>query len=362
MEDHREEDLEDESVSENSRYFRPRIFEGNGQADIPPGFDAVTISLDGRIQSDLNWTKAREQAQCAIEKGYAVMWNMQLGLFEGLAQPLANQTQFLTLTLSLEHFRDSLWKEFKSQTLGISLFRGVADFSQHFSWDNQQEQNIKEWLQEICSPSLASLTLSQLQQHTEGQRLIRLFCRDVAIEYLALLATRLPDSLPIYLYLDATSLEGSLLEEIQLFNPERFDRLRLVLKGHQLPFEVCGWESPTAHGYSGYSSVELPVAEPAGIGICIPPMSFYHWHHDQEFEEGLHVLQKHSIPFKLIAESHLTSQWDGLDYLLYQPLGLSVQGKRKLQGFCAAGGTVVSTGNLLGFPYEISLIDWLRTF
>lgn len=359
---HLEENLEDENVLiENSSYSQLRIFEGNEEEFIPPGFDAVTISLDGRVQADLDWKEEREQAQRAVEKGYALMWDMQLGLFDDLPQSLTNQTQFLSLALSLEHFRDSLWKTFKSQTLGISLFRGTVDFSQGFPWDSHQKQSLKEWLQDLCGDTLASLDLSQLQQHLEGRQFIRLFCRDVAVEYLALLASRLPDSLPVYLYLDANSLAGSILSEIQLLNPERFDRLHLALKGHHLPFDALGWETPHHQGYSGRSSIELPLSPVVSIGVCIPPLTFYHSQHYQGFEEGLHALQKLSIPFKLIPETHLTSQWDGLDFLLYTPSGLSIQGKRKLQGFCAAGGTVVSTGTLLGLPYEMGLLDWLRS-
>jgi hypothetical protein len=342
-------------------YICPRIFEGNWQEDIPAGFDAITLSLDGRLQSDLNWKKVREQARQAVEKGYALMWNMQIGLFTELAQPLASQSQFLSLTLALEHFRDSLWQEFKSQTLGLSLFRGSADFSKGFRWDEDQEQNLKNWLQDISAPHLATLDFIQLNMHGEGQQLVRLYCRDVAIEYLSLLATRLPDALPAYLYLDVASLSHSFLNEIQLLNPERFDRLHLALKGQRLPWNAWGWNVPTAHGYSGDDLIELPSIPMTTIGVCIPPMQFYHASHYQGLEEALMALHKKSIPFRLIAECHLTSQWDGLDYLLYCPAGLSTQGKRKLQGFCAAGGTVISIGDHLGLPYELQLKDWLQT-
>jgi hypothetical protein len=362
MEQQLEENLEEENdLIENCPYPRPRIFDGHWQENIPPGFDALTITLDGRTQADLDWKNARKEAQFAIEKGYALMWDLQLGLFDRLQHPLTHQTQFLSLTLSLEHFRDSLWKEFKSQTLGISLFRGSVDFSRGFSWDIDQKQSFNEWLQEIYDPSTESLDFCQLEQHDEGQQLIRLFCRDVAVEYLALLASRLPDSLPTYLYLDAGSLAGSILNEIQLLNPARFDRLRLALKGHHLPFDVLGWEAPTFQGYSGHSIVELPLLSEKAIGVCIPPLNFYHSRHYRGLEEGLQALDKLSLPFKIIAESQLTSSWDGLDYILYAPSGLSTQGKRKLQGFCAAGGTVVSTGDLLGLSHEIGLGDWLKS-
>lgn len=361
MEEQIEEGLVEENLEEKSfsPYFYPRIFEGSAQEEVPPDFNAVTIQLDGRLQADLNWKKARQQALIAVEKGYALMWDMQLGLFTELIQPLTHQAQFLSLTLSLEHFLDSLWKEFKSHTIGISLFRGSADFSQYFPWDEHQKQNLKGWLQEIGGFDEKACDLSLLKQNLEGQQLIRLFCRDVAIEYLALLVTRIPDALSAYLYLDATSVASSHVSTLQLLNPERFDRLHLAIKGQKLPLEVLGWGVSMSRGYSGHSSVELYSLPPIFTGVCIPPMNFYQARHYEGLEEGLQLLQKHSIPFKLISENHLTSQWDGLDYLLYSPNGLSMQGKRKLQGFCAAGGTVVSTGALLGFAYEINLSDWL---
>jgi hypothetical protein len=357
--DHTDEREEEEFVIESSPCLRPRIFEGNWREANPSGFEAVIIDLDGHIQADLDWKKVRQQAQEAVDKGYFLLWNMQMGLFQGLTQPLTSQSQFLSLTLALEHFRDSLWKEFKPKTLGLSIFRGSADFSRNFCWDEHQEQNLRNWLYEIEAPHLAVLDFSQLRQHAQGKQLSSLFCRDVAVEYLALLATRLPDAMPAYLYLDATSFSSHLIE-MQMLNPERFDRLHLILKGHRLPFEVMGWGTPTSYGYSGHVAVDLPASQSPLVGICIPPMHYYHAHHYQGLEEGILALKKKSISFKLIAECQLTSQWDGLDYLLYSPTGLSMQGKRKLQGFCAAGGTVVSTGDLLGLPYELSLKDWLQ--
>src|SRR5436853_6416534 len=107
------EEIEEEFVLETSPERQPRIFEGNWYESIPSGFDAVMIDLDGRLQSDLDWKKARSQAHQAVERGYSVLWNMNMGLFGELLHLLTSQSQFLSLTIALEHFRDSLWKEFK---------------------------------------------------------------------------------------------------------------------------------------------------------------------------------------------------------------------------------------------------------
>lgn len=357
MDDDFEEDHEAESNFSLEESYKPsRIFEGEWRGEELFDFDAVTIFLDGRVQSDLDWKKERILAQKAMEMGYAILWDIELGLFGQLNRPLSNQSQFLSLTLALEHFRDTLWKEFQGATIGLSVFRGNADFSVGFPWDDLQQANLREWLQEIGFHHASASSDSAVER-----QLIRLFCRDVAVEYLALLVSRLPDSLAAYLFLDASSVANSPLNQIQLFNPDRFDRLHLALKNHTLPFIALGWRMPTAIGYSGYSSIILPPPQQSVIGVCVPPSQYILPSCFDGLEEAVKALKKDSIPFKLIAESQLTSQWDGLDYLVYTPSGLTVGGKRKLQGFCAAGGCAITTGELLGLPYEVELSDWILT-
>lgn len=350
MDDHLEENLEDDYPPPMVEMARPAIFEGSFHEGVPAGFDTVTLYLDGGVQADLNWKNVREDARAAIDQGFSLMWDIELALFNQLKQPLTNQGQFLSLALSLEHFRDSLWKEFKESTVGISFYRGKADFSLGFLWDLHQEQNFRSWLKENCG-------LEELEQEG-GELLIRLFCRDVAVEYLLLLASRLPDTLPAYLYLDVSHFNGTLADEMQLLNPERFDRFHLALKEGRLPFDGLGWGSPTSFGLSGEKFNQLPDSVDVKVGVCVPPMNFNRAFHYQGFEEALAELQRLSIQYNLIAENVLTSRWDGLDYLLYSPAGLSSEGKRKLQGFCAAGGTTVSTGNLIGLPQELTLRSW----
>ncbi len=355
----RQDHVEDEFVLESQPFKYPKIFEGHWQDSIPSGFDAVMIDLDGRMQADLDWKKAREQALKVVEQGYALMWNMKMGLLNDLSKSLTDQSQFLSLTLALEHFRDSLWKEFKDQTLGLTFFRGSVDFSDGFNWDESQEQNLKNWLQEIKWPGKSMIHFSEWRQ-TEGQQLTRLYCRNVAIEYFMLLASCLPDHLSVYLFLDVSAISGSIATEMQMLNPERFERFYLALRNHRLPFDAIGWETPTAHGYSGFSFASLPSEHAASVGVCLPLVHVYQSQYYQSLEEGVLALQERSIVFKLISECHLTSQWDGLDYLLCHSASLSAQGKRKLQGFCAAGGTVISLGDPLGLHYEITLDDFLK--
>jgi len=346
----------------NGAPFSPVIYEGDLE-NIPDEFNTYTIKLDGTSTADLSWKKEKELAQAALNAGYALFWSIDLGLFEKLPMPLDNQAQFLSLTLSLEHFRDSLWKEFKAKTIGLSIYRGSVDFSLGFAWDAQQVSNFKKWLKELFQNESQfeketglSLTFFEeatpqyLQRNQVANQFVRLFCRDASVEYLSLLSTRLPDSLPCYLFLDVSSISNS-LSEAQLLNPERFEHLNLALRGNALPWEKWIWEQDKIVPRATVEST---------VGVCFPPMEMNHPNAYRGMDKALTKLTQHSIPFRIIAENHLITCWDGLDYLIYVPTGLSYQGKRKLQGFCAAGGTVVTLELPLGLSNEITFADFIN--
>lgn len=356
MDDSIEDFPENTSVSE---LLNPRIFSGNWTGQPLSHFDAVTISLNGSLDSDLNWKKERDLAQKAIDAGYMIFWRITLGLFDQLVQPLSNQTQFLSLTLSLEHFRDSLWSEFKSKSIGICFYTSNADFSQNFTWNDEHRENLKNWLEQINESSLAQLSENELSKDTRGRIYLSLFCRNVILEYLTLLGTRIPDSLPLYLCLDIPPFT-SLFDQLTLLNPDAFSRFRLAVNHLSLTFPVCGWNTPLPNGYMGETPQDLPITEVASVGICVCLSNCYQLEVYQELADAIFLLNEKNIPYRLISESELTAQWDGLDHLIYSSTCLTTTGKRKLQGFCAAGGEVISTRNVLGFSQERTLNSWLN--
>ena len=342
-----------------SQFLKPRIFSGAWNGESLSRFDAITICLDGRLESDLNWKSIRELAQKAVNAGYMIFWKLELGLFNQLLHPLSNQTQFLSLTLSLEHFRDSLWSEFKYKSIGICFYTSNADFSENFTWSKEHQENLKNWLVQINQSTLSKLEVDELNQNTDGRIYLSLFCRNVVLEYLTLLGTRVPDSLPLYLCLEIHP-STSLFEQLVLLNPDAFSRFHLALRNSSLTFPVCGWQTSLPHGYIGENSQDLPHPAAVSVGVCVCPANCYQLKIYQELAEAIGMLNEKKIPYRLISESELTAQWDGLDHLIYSPTNLTTTAKRKLQGFCAAGGEVISTGNLLGFSLERNLNSWLN--
>jgi len=305
------------------------------------------ITLDGRLQSNLDWKAAREEALEVIAQGNTILWNIDLGLFRDLKHPLSHQSQYLSLTLSLKHFTETLWPEFQGQTRGLCLYTGNLDFSRDLPWNNEHLDNLQGWLEECFGD------VSQLEEETgiavgdfkaiktellHDHFLFSLFCRDAAVDYLCLLAASLPDGLPIYLNL-ATPKKINLWLEANLRNPDCYDRFQLLLDGGE---------------------AKTPRLKPS-IAICLPSHQMRRPSQHDGIQEAMLALNERNVSFGVTPESRLTTEWDGLDYLIVTSKGVSFQGRRKLQGFCAAGGTVLTLGEPIGLEHEFAFGQWLST-
>ena len=283
----------------NGKIFVPKIYDAPKlESPIPEGFNAVKIAIDGKMQSDLNWKAVSEFAQKHIEQGLQLFWEIDLGLFSNLPNPLSNQSQYLSLGLSLEHFRDTLWKEFRNYTLGLSVYRGTADLSENFPWDDEQRRNLIEWLRAafsdieifrnetgVSSPDFESIDQHLLNTTKTGSQIRTLFCRDAAAEYLEMLTNRIPDALQLFLLMDCSRIADP-LTQMHAVSRERFDRFHLAVKGGIQGLSDFTWDS----GFftSGLIASEIKDEQPLEkqkVGLCIPPTEFCRPSHYQELEK-----------------------------------------------------------------------------
>ncbi len=92
--------------------------------EIPGDVEAISIELDGRIESTLDWSSEIELAEKAILKGLKILWKLNLGLFASLPHPLTHEGQLQSLRLSLQHFYDLIWERFKRDTVGVQIYHG----------------------------------------------------------------------------------------------------------------------------------------------------------------------------------------------------------------------------------------------
>ena len=79
---------------------------------------------------------------------------------------------------------------------------------------------------------------------------------------------------------------------------------------------------------------------PPPLGIYLPKDPMIDASVLAQLDRLIASLISEQTPFRIISEEKLTEQWDGLDRLIVPEKAISTQGKRKLLGFIAAGGTV----------------------
>ncbi|QLH34765.1 MAG: hypothetical protein HWD61_00365 [Parachlamydiaceae bacterium] len=214
----------------------------------------MSVPLNGKVSADLDWNYLQSDIQHFIDKNLMILWKLDLGLFKNLKSPLSNQTQFLSLILSLEHLRDSFWKKFQASTLGVCLYSGSANFALQMNWDEQLEQNYALWCEENRKGE---------SQNSEAY-FKSLFARDAAAEYLTLMANRMPDAMQLFLDLEMDLSVPTILE-MQLLNRERFDRFHLMIRNAKLP---------TLSSY-----------QESVIGLCLPSFCLIHPDYYQRLEK-----------------------------------------------------------------------------
>ncbi len=116
-------------------------------------------------------------------------------------------------------------------------------------------------------------------------------------------------------------------------------------------------------GFLGTDCSQINLGEPAAVGVYLPYTDSYKEECWADLGNGLELLQEKGITYRLVSEQQLVADWDGLDYLIVSEKSITPLGKRKLLGFCAAGGTIVTIcGEPVNVPHETSLSSWLSIF
>lgn len=306
--------------------------------------DSIIIHLKAGVQDPLDFQKEHLACQQAIEKDLDLKFVIDLGLFSKLKRPLSNKSQYLSLELSLEHFKNTLWTEFHESILDICLYEGELDFSDFLDFQDLT-LNLQEWILERFSTiesfhdetgipikSFEEINPDLLATTNPGKFIKSCFCRDVAFDYLQMLKANLPDAMPLSIKLEHN---GGL-------NP-----LQIALLTHREVYEPFHLSSEINHK--------------PNIAVCLPSSKKVILSQYAALNDVLEFLIEKKEPYRLIPESMLISEWDLVDYLFVLPHLLDSQGKRKLQGFVAAGGTVVTLGDAIGLDNEISFATFCNS-
>lgn len=281
--------------------------------------NVVVVRLSACLSDDLDWEKEKLEAKQIIASNKYILWEIDLGLSSFIFTP-ENSAAFFSFSLAIEEFTAKLWPEFQTQTFGVAVYRGAFPMSKNFPLAHW-ESAFLDWADDLPS-------------HYD------LYCTQMLSEYLHRLVAFLPDVVLPFALIDATSI-ASPGKIAQLFSKERFDHIQLALKGATCPFSgICWDERQNGQGYLGnVLTVKKQAAAPT-LGLYLPKDKFLDAVLIQEIDTLICALNKNQIPFRIIPEEKLTEQWDGIDKLIVPSQAISEQGKRKLLGFIAAGGSI----------------------
>jgi hypothetical protein len=250
----------------------------------PKLYNGLLMKLSLRPHDDLNWQ---------IE-GKPDLFEFELGLNDPYF-PLEDELTFQSIAAGLTHFTKEVWPRFEGIP-GI-LYRGSADFSRFFFWSEKQLANFAAWKEE--------------RPVNDEAHLKRLFCAEAFVAYFQMLAHKLPDEMHLKIVLDRAG-TGTPAEMLHLLSPERFDHFTL----------------------------ESGLNKSSSVGLLFPDDGMV----TQKLLKKIDRIIPNLPEFRAVYEPLLTEQWDGLDELLVFPEVVTMQGKRKLAGFLAAGGKVVEFG------------------
>ena len=259
--------------------------------------------------------------QQIASEGKKILWEVELS-FPKKPLFIQDSTHFFSLGLWLKEISQKLYAPLSENTLGVVLFKGSADFSSYFLWTEQQELLFQERLgeQPSLSPKLCKF----------------FFSADVLAEYLQRLCSFLPDSLLAFCLIDTSSL--SLAEIAYFATKERFGHLILGVTPTPLLIGHIKWEQ-IQEQYKLHPT--FTESSTASLGVCLPPLEEITDDQISRVSALLCDADNHSKPLRILTETYLHESWDELDELIVFPDFISTQGKRKVQGFIAAGGSVL---------------------
>lgn len=286
----------------------------------------VWIQLPAGLEQDLDWKEILIRAEEHVQKGHQILWDLELGL----TQPrfsLEDEFAFHGIAAALKLFTETVFTRFQAATLGAVLFKGPLDLRERFHWSDRQQGEWEAWQ----------------KARTEGPCLQHLFCLENYIEYFHVLAHRLPDELALYCLFDAKGF--SRIDALHLLSQKRFQHFKLGARGIGVPFWGFDWREG-----------ELVRVQPSPrFGLCLPEDLACSADQLQQVESLLQEMEREGLSCRVVNEECLTEEWDGLEGIAVLSEAVSPRGKRKLMGFCASGGMVMTKGKELGLPNEVPI-------
>jgi hypothetical protein len=344
----------------NGQKFFPVIQESPFEWQTVDVANTVLIRLPAKSDDELIWEKERSYTEKAISDGKMILWELDFGLSSQKIDVL-DSSLFYSFGIAVDEFVNTLWREHKDSTLGVVLYRGDINFANKFLWN---EEHREYFIEKVSASEKKEFFTSLATQENwvellKEEKTFTLFAADIFAQYFQRLVSYLPDTAMAFALFDASEATSASFVA-QLFSKERFQHILLGLKKSPIPAGHLNWEEGACFGgWIGINPPYFSTVSEVSLGICLPSEEVFSDEVSEELNELFEECSRFQLAFRIIPESQLTEAWDGIDDIIVISSTVSYQGKRRLQGFCAAGGRVVCLGESLQLPSEISYEEYL---
>ena len=331
------------------KYF-PVIQEEHLDLQTLEAANAVLIKLHASADDELIWEKERAYAERVSSEGKLILWELDFGLSTKKIDS-SDSSLFYSFGIAVDEFVNTLWGDYKDVSIGVVLYRGDAHFCRKFLWNDQQKEFFVEKLHVAHDKEEILAIISQSGDNwakaLEENPSFILFAADLFSEYFQRLTSYLPDTAMPFCLFDVCEIEDPAFL-VRLLSKERFQYILLGLKRSVVPAGHFNWdEGSCLGGWIGRSSPYFSTVSELSLAVCLPSEEFFSPKVTKSLTGLFEELKKLQVPYRIIPESLLTEGWNGIDNIIVISESVSLQGKRRLQGFCAAGGKVVCIGERL---------------
>lgn len=355
----------------DNQYFIPIIAKSMDAFDLCY-HNTVVLTVDLTLSSSFDFEDLKIQAKELQEKGVKILFELKFGFFQKRVK-LHVESFLAAFTRAMNIFLEDLYTGFEQDTLGVILYKGNADLTTIFPFNQFHFLNLLEYLEGLHetperlfetknSPidSFEKMHYDMFDVSPFTKHLKNLYFHQFFAEYLHRISAQLPEELLGFVWYDCMRIENqSFLAEI--LSKKRYCHLNLLLENHRAPIADIS-DSIAGEGFGFLEPDKEWDLKPKSpkIGVVFPnDGSLYqttHMFFDQVFDE----LFDHQTSYRLIPEFLVTENWQGLDTLIFMNKSLSLNGKRILQGFSVTGGSLVYLDLPINLDNEISFQEFLN--
>ncbi len=286
----------------------------------PDSYDCINIVVDGSPTSDLEFKGLEEKLKLEVPLCFEIFLDIHTETFS-----FFSEFEYAIRKRALEVLLEKIATLPENRISHIILYRGPIDFSNHIKQHKKTSQEYDSWKEELPENTI------------EEEHLLNLYSSHLLSIFFHSIASILPDHIKgTLLFSLPASLECG--KVIELISEESFSHLEVGIKYPKFFLEGICWGMGSATHTLSFFAAQSPFTEvDVKTAVVLPFLGLCNY---KEFEEMCTSLVLKKVPFKIIEENLMNEKWFGIDTIFYDPITISFDGKRMLDGFIAAGGVI----------------------